>query len=148
MILRQKDQNSDSGLLSDFQGDKLLENGLITAAGPSNFSGTTLNLVQKINREQFSVRYDKVHYMANNRVYNTAGTNMAFNSPPRPVVIDHRLTFGKLGLKLTFGNAASLTATNFPYIMVIGLASSLSSAAPSNSLIEFSYSANASYTDA
>ncbi|WP_445772256.1 hypothetical protein, partial [Rheinheimera sp.] len=59
MILRQKDQNSALGAVEDFQGNKLLENGLTPAtAGPAQFTGQTFNLVQKINREQFSVRYD------------------------------------------------------------------------------------------
>ena len=62
MILRQKDQNSAAGVVTDFQGNKLLENGL-TTGGPAQFTGETFNLCQKINREQFSVRYDKVHYL-------------------------------------------------------------------------------------
>ena len=63
MILKQKDQMSHLGAISDFQGTKLIENGLITVPGPAPFNGTTINLMQKINREQFAVRYDKVIYM-------------------------------------------------------------------------------------
>lgn len=148
MILRQKDNNDSVGFVEDAQTDKLLENGSIISPGPSNFSGTTLNLVQKINREQFSVRYDKVFYMDRAREYNTGANTYVFNRPPRPTIMSHRLTFGKNGLKLTYGNAASENPTNFPYLMVVGLASTMDGTAPSNNIVEYSYTANATYTDA
>lgn len=148
MILRQKDNNDQNGFIGDAQTDKLIENGSIIAPGPSNFSGTTINLVQKINREQFSVRYDKVFYMDRARRFNDGSSQLQFNRPPRPVVMSKRLTFGKKGLKLTFGNGASESPTNFPYVMVIGYASSESATVPSNNLIEYSYTSNATYTDA
>jgi len=148
MILRQKDNNDSVGFIEDAQTDKLLENGSIIAPGPSNFSGTTLNLVQKINREQFSVRYDKVFYMDRAREFNTGANTYVFNRPPRPTIMSHRLTFGKQGLKLTYGNAASENPTNFPYVMVLGLASTMDATAPSNNIVEYSYTANATYTDA
>jgi len=135
--------------LSDFQGTKLLENGNQVTGGPSDFNGRTLNLFQKINREQFAVRYDKIFYMDRAVMLNNTSTqNIAFNRPPRPVVMKHRLTFGKQGLKLTFGNVASLEPTNFPYFLVMGYVSTIDSAAPSNNIIKYSLSANAKYTDA
>lgn len=148
MILKQKDNNDEQGFRSDAQTDKLLENGSIIAPGPSNFSGTTLNLVQKINREQFTVRYDKVHYLDRARHYNSGSSTMVFNRPPRPVIIKKTLTFGEKGLKLTFGNAASVNPTNWPYVLVIGYASAMNTAAPSNNILEYTYSANSTYTDA
>ncbi len=150
MILRQKDQNSQAGLLSDFQGDKLLENGEIVTPGPSNFAGKTFNLVQNINREQFSVRYDKVFYLDANYRQSSSGATTVSQSffPPKTAVMQKKLRFGKNGLKLTFGNKASDNPTNFPYIMVLGVASTVSSSVPSNELIRYSYTANARYTDA
>lgn len=148
MILRQKDNNDQNGFVADAQTDKLLENGEIVNPGPSSFSGTTLNLVQKINREQFSVRYDKVFYMNRARRFNDAANQLQFNRPPRPSIMSKRLTFGKRGLKLTFGNGNSESPTNFPYVMVIGYASTEDTAAPSDNLVEYTYTANASYTDA
>lgn len=148
MILKQKDNNDEAGFRSDAQTDKLLENGSIIAPGPSNFSGTTLNLVQKINREQFTVRYDKVHYIDRPREYNSSGGQLVFNKPPRPVIIKKSLTFGEKGLKLTFGNGVSVNPTNFPYVMVIGYASAMTTSAPSDNLLEYTYSANSKYTDA
>lgn len=151
MILRQKDQNSASGAVEDFQGNKILENGLVPAtAGPSPFTGTTFNLLQKINREQFSVRYDKTFYMDATYRQQSGGATPVSQSffPPRTKVMSKRLTFGKNGLKLTYGDGASTDPTNFPYILVMGAASTVSSSVPSNNLIRYSYSANASYTDA
>ena len=143
MILRQKDQNSQLGVISDFQGDKLLENGAIISPGPSSFAGETWNLVQKINREQFSVRYDKVFYL--DTPYRLSNSTAL---PPKTKVMSHTLRFGKQGLKLTFGSGASENPTNFPYIMVIGYASTTSSNVPTANGVRYSYSANANYTDA
>lgn len=148
MILRQKDQNSVAGLLSDFQGNKLLQNGSIIAPGPGQFFGNTFNLLQKINRNQFSVRYDKVLYLDNPFKRNDAAGDLVYASTPRPKVVNHQLSFGKSGLKLTYGSDASTDATNFPYIMVVGYASTVSSFVPDNGIIAYSYQANATYTDA
>ena len=151
MILKQKDQASAAGAVSDFQGNKLLENGLTPAsAGPAAFTGTTFNLLQKINREQFSVRYDKTFYMdATYRQASQGATGVSQTFfPPKTKVMSKRLTFGKNGLKLTYGDGASTDPTNFPYLLVMGYASSVSASVPVNNLIRYSYTANASYTDA
>lgn len=149
MILKQKDNNDFMGALENFQGTKLLENGNIAVPGPSDFNGRTINLFQKINREQFTVRYDKVHYLDRAKAINpTIATNFATLRAPRPAHFKHRLTFGKRGLKLTFGDAASLTPTDFPYFMVMGYVSTTDLNAPNNSLLNYTYSSNAAYTDA
>lgn len=148
MILKQKDNNDEAGFRADAQTDKLLENGSIVTPGPSGFTGTTLNLVQKINREQFTVRYDKVHYIDRPREFNTGANTYVFNKPPRPTIIKKQLSFGKNGLKLTFGSAGSINPTNWPYVMVIGYASTMDNAKPSDELLEYTYSANAVYSDA
>lgn len=148
MILKQKDDNTQEGALENFQGDKLLENGQVVTAGPGSFTGSTINLVQKINREQFAVRYDKVHYISRSREYNNGGTELMFNRPSKPTIISHKLTFGKNGLKLTFGNGLSNSPTNFPYFMVVGMASTYENASPSPNIVNYTYSSNADYTDA
>lgn len=148
MILKQKDEASYVGAMENFQGNKLLENGNVIVSGPAQFYGNTFNLCQKVNREQFSVRYDKVHYVDNPWRINSGGGQQVFASPPRPKVINHKLTFGKRGLKLTYGDGASTYPVNFPYVMVIGYASTVSAQVPDNAAIAYSYSANASYTDA
>lgn len=149
MILKQKDSNDVAGALADFQGDKLLENGNIVVPGPSDFNGRTINLFQKINREQFTVRYDKTFYMDKEKQINPAQvSNTTFVRPPRPTYFKHRITFGKRGLKLTYGSSASQEPTNFPYFMVIGYVSTTDINAPSNQLLNYSYSSNATYQDA
>lgn len=148
MILRQKDNNDYNGFVEDAQTTKLLENGSVVTPGPSNFSGSTINLCQKINREQFSVRYDRVHYMERAREINASGSQLQFNTPHRPKFVKHTLRFGKKGLKLTYGNSDSEAPTNFPYLLVIGYASSIDSGTPASSLIEYTYSAKAKFTDA
>lgn len=151
MILRQKDEGSAVGAVSNFQGDKLLENGLTPAtAGPAAFDGTTFNLLQKINREQFSVRYDKVFYLDAAYRQQSGGATPVSQSflPPKTKVMSKRLTFGKNGLKLTFGDGVSDDPTNFPYLLVLGYCSTVSNAVPGNNLIRYSYTANAAYTDA
>lgn len=149
MILRQKDQNASTGAVEDFQGNKLLESGL-TSGAPAPFTGTTLNLLQKINRDQFSVRYDKVHYLDATYRYTSGSSTDVTQSffAPKSKIITKRLTFGKKGLKITYGNAASQNPTNFPYFMVLGVASTVSTSVPQNNLLRYSYSANAAYTDA
>lgn len=143
MILRQKDQNSQLGIVSDFQGNKLMENGAILSPGPAPFAGLTFNLLQKINREQFSVRYDKVIYLD----APLRGSGATRVLPARPKTMSHTLKFGKQGLKLTFGDAASDNPTNFPYIIVMGVASCIGSTVPVGRTISYSYTANAHYTD-
>lgn len=149
MIMRQKNDNTAEGALENFQSDKLLENGNIAVPGPSDFNGRTLNLFQKINREQFAVRYDKVHYLDRALMVNSTETgNIAFNRAPRPVVVRHKLKFGKRGLKLTFGNAAATEPSQFPYFLVMGYVSTIDNSAPSNNIIKYSISSHATYTDA
>lgn len=146
MILRQKDDNAFAGAIANFQGNKLLENG--PAGGPASYNALTFNNLQKINREQFAVRYDKTFYIDRTVGYNESGGQLAFNRPPRPVVMKHRLTFGKEGRKLTFGDAASTEPSNFQYFMVLGYASTIDNIAPNDGILQYSYSANSEYTDA
>jgi len=157
MILKQKDNNDFRNALQNFQGDKLLENGNITTPGPADFNGRTINLFQKINREQFAVRYDKTFYMERplqtvplpGPAPGTSGTTtVVYNRPPRPTMVQKKITFGKNGLKLTYGDGASTYPTQFPYFLCIGYASIISTAAPSNDLIQYSYTSNCAYTDA
>jgi len=146
MVLRQRDEGSYLGASLNFQGLKLLENG--PAGGPAAYAALTFNNLQKINREQFAVRYDKVHYIDRNVGYNEAGGQLAFGMPPRPKVMKYRLGFGKTGLKLTWGNGASGTPTNFPYFIMVGYASTIDNVAPNDGIVQYSYSANGVYTDA
>ena len=66
------------------QGER---NNRLLTPGPAAFSGTTFNLLQKINRDQFSVRYDKVLYLKRSREFNSTGSQLQFNQGPHPVVL-------------------------------------------------------------
>nr|AGA18301.1 hypothetical protein [uncultured marine virus] len=148
MILRQKDMNSYTNTIADFQGNKLLENGEISTPGPAAFSGTTFNLLQKINRDQFSVRYDKVLYLRRSREYNSGASQLQYNVGPHPVSFEKTLTFGKNGLKLTYGKGTDGDSTNFPYVLVVGIASTIDGTPPDGGLVEISYTSSCKYTDA
>lgn len=148
MILKQKDSNNYMDFLADSKADSLLENGTIVAPGPASYSGNTFNLFQKINREQFSVRYDKTFYIDRPAIISGTDSFTQYQRLSRPQVLSHRLTFGKRGLKLTYGEGSDTKPTNFPYVMVIGYSGTFGSTAPSDRLINYSYTANASYTDA
>ncbi len=154
MILRQKGSDDAIATIGNFQGDKLLENGEVTVAGPAPFAGDTINLFQKINRDQFSVRYDKTFYMDRPRS-ETRGTESMdkinernYIATPKPTFINKTLTFGKRGLKLTFGDSTAENPTNFPYFMVLGYSSTTQVIPISNGEMEYTYTANAKYTDA
>ncbi len=146
MLLRQRDFSAVAGAEQNLQGNKLLESG--PAGGPGSYQALTFNNLQKINREQFAVRYDKVHYIDRNVGYNETGGQLAFSRPPRPQVMKHTLTFGKQGLKLTFGDAVSTDPTNFPYFLLVGYASTIDNIAPNDGIVQYSYSCNSQYTDA
>ncbi len=154
MILKQKDEGSAVGAIGNFQGNKLLENGEIAVPGPAPFSGETINLFQKINRDQFAVRYDKTFYVDRPRQESRGAAapvqneRLYIDAPSRPTFINKTLTFGKKGLKLTYGDVNSENPTNFPYICVVGYASTLQATPVSNNLLEYTYTANAKYTDA
>lgn len=146
MILRQRDNNDYDGAIANFHGNKLLENGAV--GGPAPYQALTFNNLQKINREQFAVRYDKTFYIDRTVGYNETAGTLAFNKPPRPVVMKHRLGFGKVGLKLQYADAVSTSPSNLPYILVVGYASTIDNIAPNDGILQYSYSANSQYTDA
>lgn len=148
MILKQKDHNNVQDALEDFKGTQLLENGAISTAGPAQFVGNTFNLLQKVNRDRFTVRYDKVHYMQRAREFNSSNGSLAHNYAPRPTTGSYRMTFGEKGLLLKYGTDAATETSTFPYFLCIGYSSTMGSAAPSNNILEFSYTSNAKYTDA
>lgn len=154
MIVRQKDENNYMGAMANLQGNKLIENGAIVTPGPASFSGASINLFQKINRDAFSVKYDKVFYMSRERQENRGAQEPVQNErnyiapPSKPVLVDKTLKFGRDGLKLTFADDASAAPMNFPYFVLVGYASTTSSVAQSNNIVEYTYTANALYTDA
>ncbi len=150
MILKQKDENSDVGFVTNSHADKMLEQGLTATPGPSAFTGKPLNAIQSINRELYTVRYDKTFYLSQPLQF-TTGTDVrrnAGNTEHTLRFFQHKLKFGKKGLKLKFTDGNSEHANNFPYVMVIGYSNLVDNSAAQNGSINVSMSSTASYTDA
>ncbi len=150
MILKQKDENSDLGFVTNSHANMMLEQGLTATPGPSAFTGRPLNCIQSINRELYTVRYDKTFYLSQPLQF-TTGTDVrreAGNTEHTLRFFQHKLRFGKNGLKLKFSDGNSDTANNFPYVMVMGYTNLVDSSAATNGQINVSMTSIASYTDA
>ncbi len=147
MILRQRDENTSLGFVTNSHGDKLLENGDLAVPGPAAFTGRPLNLIQGINREAFAVRYDKTFYLSQS----LGASGLLSNQGPTDKTLkffQHDLTFGKRGLKLKFTDGNSDTPNNFPYVMVIGYTNLVDNSAATNGQVNVTMNAVATYTDA
>ncbi|PAT00931.1 hypothetical protein CI105_09290 [Candidatus Izimaplasma bacterium ZiA1] len=147
MILRQKDENTDIGFVTNSHANQLLENGDLATPGPASFTGRPLNLIQSINRELYTVRYDKTLYLSQS--LQSAGSATSNNGPVGPSLkfFQHKLTFGKRGLKLKFTDGNSDTPNNFPYVMVVGYSNLVDSAVATNGQINITMNSVATYTD-
>lgn len=150
MILRQRDENTDLGFVSNSHADKLLMNGELATPGPGSFTGRPLNVIQEINRDLYSVRYDKTFNL--NQAVQISGTS----NPNRSTAgtgntlrfFQHKLTFGKRGLKLKYTDGNSDTPNNFPYVMVVGYTNLVDDSVATNGQINVTMSSVATYTDA
>ena len=147
MILKQKDENTDIGFISNSHANLLLENGDLATPGPSGFTGRPLNLIQSINRDLYTVRYDKTFYLAQSVA--TPGAANSNQGPVGPTLkfFQHKLTFGKRGLKLKYSDGNSDTPNNFPYVMVVGYSNMVDDAAAGNNQINITMNSVATYTD-
>lgn len=149
MILRAKEVNDQELLFDNMPTDSLLRFGFQTgSSGPTAFNGNALDPWREINRDVFSVRYDKVFYLdAPLAQPGLTDVDLAF-VPSRSRIFRHKLTFGKNGLKLKYSTSADDMANNFPYFMVMGYSSCSSQTQPSNNLARVTLSCVGSYTDA
>jgi len=149
MILRAKEVNDQELLFDNMPTDGLIRFGeqATGAAGPIPFQGLPLDSFRAINRDIFSVRYDKVHYL--NAPAILAGTTSVSTSnvPSGLKMIKHTLNFGKNGLKLKYSASSDTQANNFPYFMVIGYSSMAQNALPGNNLIQATFQMRSKYTD-
>ncbi|AXH74568.1 MAG: capsid protein [Cressdnaviricota sp.] len=149
MILRAKEVNDQELLFDNMPTDGLIRFGeqATGAGGPVQYVGLPLDSFREINRDTFSVRYDKVHYL--NAPATIVGTTSVTTSnvPSGLKMIKHKLTFGK-GLKLKYSASTDTQANNFPYFMVIGYSSMSQNAVPDNNLIQATFQMRSRYTDA
>jgi len=148
MIVRAKQFNDTAKAFADMPTNVLIRNGSALSQNVGPYSGFTLDSFRDINRDAFSVRYDKVHYV--NAPVEVAGlTSVDLGVIPSSLkLFKKRITFGKKGMKLTFSNQTDTEAENFPYFLMIGYSSMVNSTQPSNGLVSLNLSCVSHYTDA
>lgn len=154
MILKCKEYGAVDKAFANLPTNQLLIGGSadvkpFDAEGANNAGTGPMDPFRHINRNVFSVRYDKVHYM-NAPFYDPELTLVNTTSQPSTLKMwSHKMTFGKQGLKLRYANDTDSEANNFPYFLAIGYAS-LSNAAitPSNDIVHSTFTCRAKYEDA
>ena len=164
MILRAKSQNDVEVLFQQMPTDELIRFGsqdlvespadsgnYVPNAGTGSFGGYTLDAFRSLNREAFSVRYDKIHYV--NAPVIVPGNNLQGDSafgviPSSQKIFQKELTFGKKGLELTFENQDDFNPNNFGYFCLVSYSSMSSPTRPNNNLVRMTMSCVARYTDA
>ncbi len=149
MIVRCKQYNDISKAFDDMPTNKLLRFGTSSGStGVSNYNGDPLDSFSDINRDLFTVRYDKVHTLmapvnipgADSVNVSTVPSGLKFGS--------YKLTFGEKGLRLKFSDHNSSVSNNFPYFIMVGMSSLSDANQPANQLAEMTLNCSASYTDA
>lgn len=151
MILKQKDKDSFAGFRADSHANKLLLDtvGGSGYQGPGQFNGGPLDLIREINRNEYSVRYDKVIHLSRDSYQGSStSTRFPLSSNKQLKFFEHELTFGK-GKKINFTDGASNTPNNFPYLLVIGQANMANpGAVVPDGMTKISVTSTAVYTDA
>lgn len=150
MILRAKEANDSELLFDNMPTDVLLRFGTQTgsAAGATPYDGFPLASFRDINRDAFSVKYDKVHYL-NASVFSPGTTSTDLSVVPSGLkIFRHKLRFGKNGIKLQYSTQADTSPNNFPYFMVVGYSSMSGTTKPQDNLIKMTLSCVCKYTDA
>ena len=150
MILRAKEINDVETLFDNMPTDTLIRFGNVagTANGPAAFTGFGVDPFRSINRDTFSVRYDKVIYLDAPVILPGSTQPDVTVVPSRAKMFKHRLTFGK-GIKLKYSTSTDLDANNFPYFMVMGYGGQTGIATkPDDNLAVANVSCVGTYTDA
>lgn len=149
MILRCKEATDPILLFNNMPTDKLIRFGDNTtgAGGPTSYDGFPLDSFRDLNTDLFSVNYDKVHYL--NAPATLAGSSSVTTSnvPSGMKMIDHKIKFGKNGLKLCYSLSTDEQANNFPYFMVIGYSSLTQPLVPDDDIITGTFAITSKFTD-
>lgn len=147
MILKQRDENTDAGFVSNSHANFLLENGDLATPGPGAFTGRPLNAIQAINRDLYAVRYDKTFYLSQSLI--SSGTATQNQGPTDKTLrfFSHKMKFGERGLKLKFTEGNSDTPNNFPYVMVVGYTNLVDNSQATNGQVNITMNSVATYTD-
>lgn len=148
MILKCKQFNDSVKAFDDMPADQILRFGnTVGVTGPGSFEGDPLDLQSTINRDIFSVRYDKIHVLTAPVNISGAQSVDLIAEPSGLKFGEKTLTFGKRGLKLKFSSNNDEVANNFGYFMVVGSTSLSSPNRPASNLCNMTVNCNASYTD-
>lgn len=149
MILSQKRSGNFTTALGNIS-NRMLINGTNADENTGSFNGVALDSIRGINRDVFTVHYEKKLYLdAPVIVPGTTSPDVGVQ-PSLIKFIDKKIYFGgKSGLKLSFANASATVPENFNPFICIGYSSvSTSNLAASDGLVNFAYNATAKYTDA
>ncbi len=151
MILRSKAINDQELLFDEMPTDTLIRFGNQAAAGPNgtgSFGGFSLDAFRALNRDTFSVRYDKIIYLDAPVILPGSTQPDVTVIPSRSKLFKHKLKFGKNGLKLKYSAQADVNPNNFPYFMCIGYSSMSGTSVPDDNLVRVTMSCVGTYTDA
>ena len=150
MVLSQKRSGNFTTAFTNIS-NRMLTNGTNASENTGTFNGVALDSIRGINRDVFTVHYEKKLYL--DAPVTTPGTSGGQDLSLVPSLIkfvDKKIYFGgKSGLKLTFANSGATVPENFNPFICIGYSSvSTSNLAASDGLVNFAYNATAQYTDA
>ena len=149
MILSQKRSGNFTTAFTNIS-NRMLTNGTNADENTGTFNGVALDSIRGINRDVFTVHYEKKMYLdAPVIVPGTTDPDVGI-VPSLIKFVDKKIYFGgKNGLKLSFANASATVPENFNPFICIGYSSvSTSNLAASDGVVNFAYNATAQYTDA
>lgn len=150
MILRAKEVNDQEILFDNMPTDTLIRFGEQSTGfgGPTPYLGNPLDSFRDINRDTFSVKYDKVHYLNGPTLFPGTSNPDVSQNPSALKIFRHKMRFGKKGLKLKYSVSTDTQPNNFPYFMVVGYSSMSANSTPSNNLCAMTLNVSSKYTDA
>ena len=149
MVLSQKRAGNFTTAFTNIS-NRMLTNGTNADQNTGTFDGVALDSIRGINRDVFTVHYEKKMYL-DAPVIQQGATDVDLSLVPSLIkFVDKKMYFGgKSGLKLSFANASATVPENFNPFICIGYSSvSKSNLAADDGLLNFAYNATAQYTDA
>jgi len=149
MVLSQKRSGNFTTAFNNIS-NRMLINSTNATENTGTFNGVALDAIRGINRDVFTVHYEKKFYL-DAPVIEPGTTSPDVGIVPSLIkFVDKKMYFGgKSGMKLTFANASATVPENFNPFIVVGYSSvSTSNLAASDGLVDFCYNATAQYTDA
>jgi len=149
MVLKCKEFGDVAKAFDAMPTDKLIRFGTYSGtSGPGPYAADPLDMQAEINRDVFTVRYDKLHTLTA-PVSIDGTTSVDTVAPPSGLKFgEYDMTFGKSGLKLKFTDLNDEIANNFGYFIAVGYSSLSDPNKPANALAEMTLNCSASFTDA